>query len=154
MIMKDEFGGADLYARMDLTDAASLANPSISTVLIIKYGAHPLINDIEPPRPRTPEGYFLAQNYPNPFNPTTNITFSTDQEAEITVAVYDVLGREIAVVARGTHFPGLYTVRWDGRSALGESVPSGVYYFRMTADPAGGEGGSPYAATRKMLLLK
>ena len=71
MIVKDEFGGSTVFARMDQTDNVAVTNSSVTSLLFIKHGAFPLINDVRPPAPRTPSGYSLSQNYPNPFNPTT-----------------------------------------------------------------------------------
>jgi len=156
MVMIDEFGGNNVYSRMDLNNSASVANTSISSVLLIRYGAFPLINDVQPPPPRTPTGYMLAQNFPNPFNPTTKITFSTIHSARITVTVFDVLGREVSRLVDDDYFQGIYTVTWNATNAYGSPMPSGVYYVRMTAIPvsAGSDRGESFTETRKMLLLK
>jgi len=156
MLMIDEFGGNNVYSRMDLTNSASVTNTSISSVLLVRYGAFPLINDVRPPAPKTPSGYMLAQNYPNPFNPTTRITFSTDHSARITVTVFDVLGREVALLADDDYFQGVYTVTWNAANPYGSRMPSGVYYVRMTATSAsaGSDRGGSFVETRKMLLLK
>jgi hypothetical protein len=156
MVAKDEFGGSSVYARMDRSGSVSVANSSITSLLLLKYGAFPLINDVRAPAPSTPTGYMLSQNYPNPFNPTTRITFSSQTESRIRVTVYDLLGREVSVLADENYAPGVYSVEWDGRNASGSAVPSGAYYLRMTAMPFDPESGSRggYSETRKMLLLK
>jgi hypothetical protein len=156
MVVKDEFGGSTVYARMDFTSSVSVTNSSITSLLIVRYGAFPLINDVRPPAPSTPSGFMLSQNYPNPFNPTTQVAFSTEHDARIRVVVYDVLGREISVLADGDYYPGIYSVVWDGRSASGSSVPSGAYYVRMIASPFDAVEGSKgaFSEIRKMLLLK
>ncbi|HLB01007.1 MAG TPA: FlgD immunoglobulin-like domain containing protein, partial [Bacteroidota bacterium] len=156
MVLKDEFGGSNVYSRMDVGNSASVTNSSITSILMIRYGAFPLINDVRPPPPRTPGGYMLAQNYPNPFNPTTRVTFSTEHTSLITVTVYDVLGREITVLADDEYYRGVYSVSWNATNAHGSPMPSGVYYVRMTAVPqSAGEGrGGSYSEIRKMLLLK
>ncbi|HLF14889.1 MAG TPA: FlgD immunoglobulin-like domain containing protein, partial [Bacteroidota bacterium] len=156
MIVKDEFGGSAVYARMDQTGSVSVDNSSVTSLLLLKYGAFPLINDVPPPGPKTPSGYVLSQNYPNPFNPTTRITFSAGHDSRIMVAVYDVLGREIAVLADGDYPPGSHSVAWDGRNSSGSAMPSGAYYVRMTASTSLPESGSQgsFSEIRKMLLLK
>jgi len=156
MVLKDEFGGSSVYSRMDLNTSASVTNSSVSSILMIRYGAFPLINDVRPPAPKTPSGYALAQNYPNPFNPTTRITFSTEHNAHITVAVFDLLGREVNVLADDDYYEGVYSVTWTATNAYGAPMPSGVYYVRMTAASRSSETGDAgsYSETRKMLLLK
>ncbi len=156
MIVRDEFGGSSVYARMDQTGTVSVANSSVTSVLLIRYGAYPLINDVQPPRPSTPTGYQLSQNYPNPFNPTTQIAFSAETDSRVRVTVYDLLGREVAVLADGDYSPGVYSVTWDGQNSSGSPMPSGAYYVRMAATSSGLETGGrgSFIETRKMLLLK
>ncbi len=88
-----------------------------------------------------PTEYRLYQNYPNPFNPSTSIRFDVPREGPVLLAVYDLLGREVAVLASGKFAAGSHTVRWDA-----ENRPSGVYLCRYSA---GGRTGST-----RMLLLK
>lgn len=156
MVVRDEFGGSAVHARMDQTGSVSVANSSVTSLLLIKHGAFPLINDIRPPAPRTPTGYMLSQNYPNPFNPSTRIAFSADRASHVRVVVYDVLGRELSVLADGEYPPGTHSVTWDGRNAAGSPMPSGPYYVRMIASPFAQEPGASgsFSEIRKMLLLK
>jgi aminopeptidase N len=105
-----------------------------------------ILRDVVTPESTLPEAYALAQNYPNPFNPATWITFSLPHRSAVTVAVYDPLGREIGVLARGEWEPGTHSVRWEGTDREGRRVASGTYLCRFTA----GE----YAETRAMVLLR
>ncbi len=91
--------------------------------------------------PALPAGFALGQNYPNPFNPTTTIACSLPSAARVTLAVYDLLGREVALLMDGVYGAGVYPVRWDASSR-----PSGVYFCRLSA------GGRTFA--RSMILLK
>jgi hypothetical protein len=88
-----------------------------------------------------PKEYALGQNYPNPFNPTTNFGFQIVNFGFVSLKVYDVLGREVAVVVNEELQPGVYTRTWDAGNAAG-----GVYYYRFNA--------GTYSQTRKMLLIK
>jgi flagellar hook assembly protein FlgD len=88
----------------------------------------------------------LVQNAPNPFNPITKIAYHVPQTSDVTIRVYDVSGRVVATLVDGEQDPGVYAVVWDGRSASGESVGSGIYFCTM-------EAGS-FHASRKMTLLK
>ncbi|MCX6134983.1 MAG: glycosyl hydrolase family 18 protein [Ignavibacteriales bacterium] len=82
-----------------------------------------------------PKTLELQQNYPNPFNPTTAISYQLPAPSgaegsavsSVSLKVYDLLGREIAVLAEGPQNPGTYTVRFDA-----STLPSGVYIYRLT----------------------
>jgi uncharacterized lipoprotein YddW (UPF0748 family) len=91
--------------------------------------------------PELPTEYQLSQNYPNPFNPTTAISFQLPAASKTRIVVYDLLGREVAVLVDDFMPTGSYTITWNAGS-----VASGVYLCRMTA------GG--FAATRRMVLLR
>jgi hypothetical protein len=93
-----------------------------------------------------PQVFTLLQNAPNPFNPSTVISFSLTRPAEVRLAVYDALGREVAVLAEGAFSAGSHEVRWDGHDRTGAPVSSGVYLYRLDA---GGK-----SETRKMLLVR
>ena len=95
-----------------------------------------------------PPGFSLAQNYPNPFNPGTNIGYtvgavSSQRAADswVRLVVYDLLGREVAVLVDGKKQPGSYEVQFDG-----SGLSSGVYFYRLQA--------GDFVQTRRLLLLK
>jgi hypothetical protein len=71
----------------------------------------------------------LAGNYPNPFNPTTTIAFELQAQSDVHLTVYDVLGREVAVLAAGSRSAGRHSVSWDAGSAAG-----GLYLYRLSAN--------------------
>ena len=73
-----------------------------------------------------PTDYKLYQNYPNPFNPTTAISFSLPKAGDVTLKVFDALGKELATLASGEHAAGLHTFHWSG-----EGYPSGIYFYRL-----------------------
>ena len=93
-----------------------------------------------------PLSYSLEQNYPNPFNPATVIDYRIPVAGYVTVKVYDVLGREVAVLVDQEKEPGAYRVKW-----MAESQPSGVYYYRLTS--YSGQTGVQ-SRIRKMILMK
>jgi Outer membrane protein Omp28/Secretion system C-terminal sorting domain len=99
----------------------------------------------------TPEEFSLSQNYPNPFNPETTIGFNIPSTSQVSIIVYDVLGREIATLLNDVVKSGSHTVIWNGRNSYSNKVTSGVYFLRMAAKSK--DGGS-FNSTRKMLLLK
>jgi len=155
LVLTDEFGGIIIRKRMDIDSAVSVANSSISSLLLILHGAFPIL-DVKPAVRGVPHGYVLSQNYPNPFNPSTRIRFSTERSSHIRITIYDVLGREVALVAGADFFPGIYSVSWSGLSERGEHLPSGIYYARMVAEPAGANQAPSgrFVGTIKMVMLK
>lgn len=88
-----------------------------------------------------PERFELSDNYPNPFNPTTIIRFDVAKLQKVRVAVYDMLGREIEILADEVMSPGSYRATFAGAN-----LPSGVYYYSMVTEG--------FAETKKMLLIK
>ncbi len=88
-----------------------------------------------------PGTFELAQNYPNPFNPVTNFRFRISDFGLVSLKIYDVLGREIAILMNEQKPPGKYQVQWDA-----SGFPSGIYFYRLKA----GE----FSEVRKMLLAK
>ena len=76
-----------------------------------------------------PEEFVLQQNYPNPFNPVTTIEFSVPQEEHVTLKVYDILGREVAVLFNERAISGNYRVEFDA-----SSFPTGVYLYNINAE--------------------
>lgn len=93
-----------------------------------------------------PEGFNLSQNHPNPFNPETNIEFALPQGADVSLTVYNVLGREVRLLQSGWMAAGQHQVRFDGRDDNGAPLASGVYFYRLRA--------GTFEDTRKMVLLK
>lgn len=89
--------------------------------------------------------YELRQNYPNPFNPSTNIAYRIPSNDFVTLKVYDILGKEVAVIVNKYQEKGSYSVAFDASSALG-GLSGGVYYYKLTA--------GKYIEIRKMILLK
>ena len=88
-----------------------------------------------------PAKYYLSQNYPNPFNPVTNIKFDIPKQMMVKIAVYDILGKEISILANEEMNPGSYSVDWDA-----SNYPSGVYFYKITA--------GDYSESRKMVLVR
>jgi hypothetical protein len=82
---------------------------------------------------QTPAHYQLRQNYPNPFNPTTTIEFSLPHTGLVNLDIFDVLGQHIRNLVNFSVETGTHQVCWDGLDKRGMQVPSGTYFYRMTA---------------------
>jgi hypothetical protein len=128
-----ECGGADsMQTNWDEirigTDYASVALPLAYTDVF----AQPMYQ---------PNRFDLAQNYPNPFNPTTNISYTLKKSGNVRLAVFDLLGREVAVLVNGVQTAGAHIIPFAGHN-----LTSGVYFYRL--ENAG------TTMTKKMILLK
>jgi hypothetical protein len=101
-----------------------------------------------------PKSYSLSQNYPNPFNPVTKIRFSIPLWRGVDAAgsrgvllkVYDILGREIAMLVNEQLKPGTYEVSWPAPTGDVSNYPSGVYFYKLITNE--------YTISKKMVLLK
>jgi len=91
--------------------------------------------------PGVPTRFELSQNYPNPFNPSTIVRYIVPAVTSVKLVIYDLLGREIAVLVNEIKTPGTYSVRFDG-----SGLASGVYIYRMDA--------GSFVQSRKLLLLR
>ena len=88
-----------------------------------------------------PVTYQLEQNYPNPFNPSTRIAYSIPEDGFVKLAVYNMLGEEVAVIVNTTQKTGRYEVKFDA-----SKLSSGVYIYRIEA--------ANFTASKKLMLLK
>ena len=71
---------------------------------------------------------------PNPFAGTTTIEWSLARDASVELVIFDVTGREVRVLARGTTTAGAHRAEWDGRGASGRPVGAGLYFARLRLD--------------------
>jgi len=99
--------------------------------------------------PEQPETFALQQNYPNPFNPTTSIQFDLPVRADVKLEVYNMIGRQVAVLANRDSFgAGIHIVSFDA-----SGFASGMYIYRIeVSNTESGEAG--FVQTRKMMLIK
>jgi hypothetical protein len=93
-----------------------------------------------------PDEYALKQNYPNPFNPSTTIKFQIPQSELVTVKVYDMLGKEIAVLQDGRLSAGYYEVNFNAQLGGSSTLSSGVYFYRIETEN--------FTDVKRMLLIK
>lgn len=85
--------------------------------------------------------FSMDQNFPNPFNPTTVISYSLLARRQVRLSVYDLLGREVALLVYEQKPAGRYSVKWDAAK-----MASGVYFYKLTA--------GNFVQTRRMVLMK
>lgn len=93
-----------------------------------------------------PKEYQLSQNYPNPFNPVTKIKYALPYASNVTLKVYDILGREVISLVNEFKDAGSYIIEFNGTN-----YASGVYFYRIEAE---GQNGRKYVEKKKMILIK
>lgn len=98
------------------------------------------------PTAGVPEGIQLAQNYPNPFNPSTTISYTLNEPAQVSLKVYNMLGAEIATLVNEQQSAGQKTVSWNALNSSGSTLPSGLYIYQLKA--------GKQVLTKKMTLIK
>ncbi len=96
-----------------------------------------------------PDHYFLSQNYPNPFNPTTRIVYYLPHDSRVKLTIFDFLGNELRTLVNSNQTANCYQISWDGKDKNGEQLPSGMYFYRLSARSEQEQ----FMKTRKMILL-
>jgi uncharacterized protein YjdB/fibronectin type 3 domain-containing protein len=126
---------------VDLTAApvAAAYTPATVTIQNLTGVEAPASTDL-------PAAFELGQNYPNPFNPSTIIKFALPQAAHVTLTIYNLLGKEVAVLVDETLPAGRYEKRWVARDSFVRSLPSGVYLYRLQS--------GRFSQTKKLVLMQ
>ncbi len=140
--LTDMQSGAFISGKPADLASAQVPMAALSTRLFVLADTIANVTTVQPsPAAQAPASFVLSQNYPNPFNPSTQIAFDIPAHGAVSLAVYDVLGREVAMLVRGDLNAGHYETRFDGTGRA-----TGVYFYRLEA---GGR-----STVRKMLLMK
>jgi hypothetical protein len=114
-------------------------NSAASDVFVVKYGVTTNMNVISN---TVPGNFSLSQNYPNPFNPTTEIGFNLPKDENVTLEIFDSMGRKISELTKGKFFnAGYHRINFEAKT-----LTSGIYFYKITA----GE----FSETKKMMLVK
>jgi len=121
-------------------DATNISRSSPYKAPAELFDAKTGTTDVKPEK-SVPTIFALDQNFPNPFNPTTNIRYHLPRAGVVTLKVYNVLGKEIAILVNGPQSFGSYTVPFNGAG-----LASGIYFYRLQTDN--------FVETKKMVLLK
>lgn len=93
-----------------------------------------------------PESFELKQNHPNPFNPGTEIQYSLRRPGYVTLEVYNLLGQKIKTLVDEYQAAGSHDIPWDGRNEAGNTVSSGVYFYKLLVNGS--------SQVKRMVLLK
>jgi hypothetical protein len=131
------------YQMIDGDGSRGMHNPFyvIQVLLASKslIGVEPISNEV-------PFRFELSQNFPNPFNPTTKINFAIAKAENVSIKIYDITGREVYELVNSKLQPGKYSATWTSLNNRGESVASGVYFYRIVA--------GDFIESKKMILVR
>jgi len=111
--------------------------------LIPRGSGNPLAVDEEK---LIPKEYTIYQNYPNPFNPETIIHYDLPESGDVSLVIYDILGRELISLVNQFQPAGRYRILWKGTNAKGTPAVSGVYFYRISSNG--------FSQTKKMVLSR
>jgi len=126
----------------------SLATDNAGNIELTKFSPDAsiqIITDVIEKKAEIPQSFALRQNYPNPFNPSTIIRFEVPVDADVELQIYNVLGQVVMTLVNDRRAAGIYDIH-IGTSSL----PSGVYFYRMTAKGAD----KSFVDVKKMALIK
>jgi len=93
-----------------------------------------------------PRQFALHQNYPNPFNPTTILRYDLPVQSQVTIIIYDLMGRVVSNLVSSQQNAGYKSIQWNATNNLGEPVSAGMYIYMVQA--------GQFRQVRKMVLLK
>jgi hypothetical protein len=102
--------------------------------------------DVEEIKEKTIDEFNLFANYPNPFNPITNIKFKLKKSENVSISVYNILGKEITILLSENLPTGEHSIQWNGKDNEGNPISSGFYFIQMIA--------GKYRQIIKAVLLK
>lgn len=119
----------------------------IDNIKVYNYPAAGLVTDVDRDKmDEVPWTFDLSQNYPNPFNPSTVIRYTVPKFQNVSLVVYDLLGRKVKTLVNEERHAGQHRVTWDGTNDHGIGVASGVYFYQLKA--------GDLVKTQKMLLVR
>jgi hypothetical protein len=93
-----------------------------------------------------PTEFGFSECYPNPFNPETTVDYKTAEDGNVSVIVYNLMGKQIRTLVTGSKPAGYYKAQWNGRDDRGEAVPTGIYFIRMQS--------ADFSKVRKVMMMK
>ena len=93
-----------------------------------------------------PDHFTLSQNFPNPFNPTTKIKFGLPKASEVSITIYNIMGKVVKELIDDFYEPGFYSISWNGTDQIGRNVGAGMYFYKVSS--------GDFIEVKKMILLK
>ena len=105
-----------------------------------------VVTSVEPVSEGVLGSFALGQNYPNPFNPSTVIEYNVPVRSNVEIAIFNVIGQQVATVVNDMHEAGSHRATWNGKNSFGKPVASGIYFYQMRA--------GSFEQVKKMMLMK
>ncbi|MGE5497920.1 MAG: discoidin domain-containing protein [Syntrophothermus sp.] len=145
----DNITGIGIYGRYLrlLCTGKSVTDKSIIINELEIYGSSVTAVESKPVRKPLPEEFSLEQNFPNPFNPVTAIKYSLPEDCRVKISVYNLLGKQVAVLADEVQTAGSRQIIFDA-----SRINSGVYFYTINASSLNGK--NSFSKVRKMTLIK
>ncbi len=106
-----------------------------------QFATYSIISEVRRISQAVPTAYMLEQNYPNPFNPSTQIEYALAKPGQVTLKIYDVLGREVSTLVNENQIPGTYRATFNATG-----LATGIYFYRLNV--------SGYSEVKRMLFIK
>jgi hypothetical protein len=145
------------YECVDQPNADASATPLRDSLAILFTTKTPQllvgVGERRSEREIVPTEFVLEQNYPNPFNPQTTISYSLPANSHVSLKIYSVTGQLVRTLYDGERAVGRHTMVWDGMNDRGNSIGSGVYFYRLQATPRTGAF-TGFVQTKKLLMLR
>ncbi|MCC6398708.1 MAG: T9SS type A sorting domain-containing protein [Bacteroidetes bacterium] len=143
--------GSDVEALNGEGEVLVLRFDGKSTVVVTKADCRTSVNtaiatEIKDAPVAIPTSFGLSQNYPNPFNPSTVLEYQVPTPAQVEISVYNLLGEKVATLVNEVKEPGYHSITWNATGANGQTVATGIYFYRMHA--------GDFVSTKRMLLVK
>ena len=124
-----------VVSAVDVNENESEYSEAVNVTLLTLVDVHGL-----------PETFVLHKNYPNPFNPSTTIRFDLPEASDVSLVIYDMMGREVTSLINSQIDAGYHFIQWDGSNNIGTFVSAGVYLYTIQA--------GKFIAINKMIYLK
>jgi len=134
-----------LKAQLNEIPKVRITEDSVSQKPVVPSGSVAVTVQVLP-APPLPLRFALEQNYPNPYNSTTIISYGCGQDGFVSLKVYNILGQEVATLVEEYKKAGFYTVQWDSQDRYGNSLASGIYFYRMIA--------GQFVRSKKLVLVR
>lgn len=137
--LEDLLGGVVVKQAMSGSGSYTVTNLAINKLkMTVSFDNVTSVAGFDNPLPGS---FRLLHNYPNPFNPATTISYSLPKDSHVKLTIFDILGREVAVLVDDVKSAGNHNLRFDA-----SHLPSGLYFYRVAA--------GAFRETHRMLLLK
>jgi hypothetical protein len=140
-VLDSEGKGHAAFSGFDMSKGPPFENDSVEI-----YFFSPSSSSVDSTQNSIVPNFCLFQNYPNPFNTYTTITYQIERKGDVSLNIYDILGRKVIELINRPQETGYRRINWDGRNNQGKEVASGIYFCVLKSGGA--------TDIRKMLLIK